>query len=118
LATECLVDFNQHFLLLTFYFATAKEQTMLELVKYIVTSLVDEKDKVEVTIDDNKRITIAVAQSDMGKVIGKSGKVAKAIRTVCRALAQKEGERYTIDILEPGEDGGARVLREESEAAE
>ena len=82
---------------------------MLELVKYIIQSLVDEKDQVEVFEDNNKRITISVAQSDMGKVIGKQGKVAKAIRTVARALAQKQGERYTIDILEPDEKGGMKV---------
>jgi len=76
---------------------------MLELVKYIVTSLVDDKDAVIVKEDNNKRITIEVAQSDMGKVIGRQGRIAKAIRTVARSLAQKQGERYTIDILEDDE---------------
>jgi len=86
-----------------------------ELVKFIVTSLVDEKDKVEIQEDENKRITIAVAQSDMGKVIGRQGKVAKAIRTAARAIGQKPGERYTIDILEPDKDGGVKVAFEEKE---
>jgi len=84
------------------------EINMLELVKYIVTSLVDEKDAVIVTEDENKRITISVAQSDMGKVIGRQGRIAKAIRTVVRALAQKQGERYTIDILEDDEKNGTK----------
>jgi len=88
---------------------------MKELVKYIVTCLVDEKDKVEVVEDENKRITISVAQSDMGKVIGKQGKVAKAIRTAARAIGQKPGERYTIDILEPDEKGGVKVASQEKE---
>jgi len=49
----------------------------------------------------------------MGKVIGRQGKIAKAIRTVARAVGQKPGERYTIDILEPDEKGGTKVAVED-----
>jgi len=76
---------------------------MLELVKFIVTELVDDKAAVEVKQQDEKRITISVAQSDMGKIIGRGGKIAKAIRIVARASAPKTDDKIFIDILESDE---------------
>ena len=65
---------------------------MLALVEHLAKSLVDQPDAVKVTqVDNGKEITIhlTVAQEDMGKVIGKQGRIAKAIRTVVKAAAVK-----------------------------
>ena len=74
---------------------------MKELVEIIVKELVDNPDEVVVT----ERVTpkeivleLKVATSDMGKVIGKQGRIAKAIRTVVRAATAKEEKRVVVDI--------------------
>ena len=75
---------------------------MKELVEIIAKSLVDNPDAVTVTRREEERaiiIELKVAQSDMGKVIGKQGRIAKAIRTVVRAATVKSGVKYRIDIL-------------------
>ncbi len=75
---------------------------MKELVEYIARSLVDNPDEVNVTeVEGEKSIVLElrVAQEDMGKVIGKQGKIAKAIRTLTRATAAKEGKRVVVEIL-------------------
>ena len=74
---------------------------MLELVTYIVEQLVDDKSAVNVTSevnDDVETITIRVAEGDIGKVIGKQGKIATAIRTLAKAVGVKVGKRYNIEI--------------------
>ncbi len=72
---------------------------MQELVQYIINGLVDDKDAVKIEID-GETIKVTVAKSDMGKIIGKQGRTAKAIRTVIRAAGAKDGKKYTVDILE------------------
>jgi len=75
-----------------------------ELVEYIARSLVDEPDKVEVNeIEDSGhvRVELRVAKEDMGRVIGKSGRVANSIRTLLRVAAARDGKRVTLDVLEP-----------------
>ncbi|HHW61675.1 MAG TPA: KH domain-containing protein [Syntrophomonadaceae bacterium] len=75
---------------------------MKELVEFIARSLVDSPDDVEVTEVEGERsmiIELRVAPDDMGKVIGKQGKIAKAIRTVTKAAAAKEGKRVVVEIL-------------------
>ncbi|NLJ71862.1 MAG: KH domain-containing protein [Syntrophomonadaceae bacterium] len=75
---------------------------MKELVEYIAKSLVDSPDEVEVTEIEGERsiiIELRVAADDMGKVIGKQGKIAKSIRTLTRARATKEGKRVVVEIL-------------------
>lgn len=72
---------------------------MTELVKYIVTALVDNKEQVSVT-EDGDVIVIAVAKDDMGKVIGKQGRIIKAIRSVVKAASIKQGKNYTVEIDE------------------
>ena len=57
---------------------------MTELVKYIVTALVDDKDGVKVT-EDGDVITVSVAKDDIGKVIGKQGRIIKSLRAVVKA---------------------------------
>ena len=77
---------------------------MKELVEFIVKSLVDNPDQVEVNEIDDRSTTIvevSVAQPDMGRVIGKGGKVANSIRTLLRVAAEKEGKQATLDVVEP-----------------
>lgn len=74
---------------------------MLELVTYIVEQLVDDKNAVNITSevhDDVETLTIRVAEGDIGKVIGKQGKIANAIRTLAKAVGVKVGKRYNIEI--------------------
>lgn len=73
---------------------------MVELVNFMVKSLVDKKDAVEVTLADEETINIKVDKDDLGKVIGKDGRIAKAIRTIVRAVANKQQVKYNVVILE------------------
>ena len=76
---------------------------MKELVEVIAKSLVENPDKVVVTRkEDDKAIIIElkVAQSDMGKVIGKQGRIAKAIRSVVKAASAKETKKVLVDIVQ------------------
>lgn len=76
---------------------------MVELVKFIVTGLVDKKDEVVVTMGEDNTVNIKVDKSDMGKVIGKDGRIAKAIRIIVKAAGSREGVKYTVTILEADE---------------
>ncbi|MFW6223683.1 MAG: KH domain-containing protein [Spirochaetota bacterium] len=74
-----------------------------ELVSYIARSLVDEPDEVEVNMIEGEKSTILelkVSPSDIGKVIGKHGRIAKAIRTVLSAASTKTGKRVVLEILD------------------
>ncbi len=73
---------------------------MTELVTFMVKSLVDKKDAVEVTLGDDGVINVKVDKDDIGKVIGKDGRIAKAIRTIVKAAANKQQAKYTVVILE------------------
>ncbi len=76
---------------------------MKELVEYIAKSLVDNTDEVSVSQVNGERAVILelrVAQEDMGKVIGKQGRIAKAMRTIVKAAATKEGKRAVVEILQ------------------
>lgn len=76
---------------------------MQELIRYIACALVDNPDQVQVFVEEEDktlRVGIKVAEEDMGKVIGKQGRIAKAIRTVAKASAAREGKRSQVDILE------------------
>ncbi|WP_066683703.1 KH domain-containing protein [Christensenella intestinihominis] len=75
---------------------------MRELVEYIAKNLVDEPDAVRVTEreEDNAFILeLTVAPDDMGKVIGKQGRIAKAIRTVVKAATTKSPKKYIVEII-------------------
>jgi predicted RNA-binding protein YlqC (UPF0109 family) len=76
---------------------------MKELVEYIARSLVDDPAAVEVTesVTGNTAIILElrVAPDDMGRVIGKNGRVANAIRSLLRVVATKEGKRVTLEIV-------------------
>ena len=76
---------------------------MKDLIKEIVQALVDQPDQVSVAeiVGENTNILeINVAKSDMGKVIGKKGRNAQAIRTIMSAAAGKTRRRYVLEILE------------------
>ncbi|MBO4559133.1 MAG: KH domain-containing protein, partial [Lachnospiraceae bacterium] len=74
---------------------------MKELVRIIATSLVDHPEQVEVTEKETEKalvIELKVAPEDMGKVIGKQGRIAKSIRTVVKAAATKDDKKVVVDI--------------------
>lgn len=74
---------------------------MKELVEVIASALVDSPDQVVVTEtedDDQILLSLTVAADDMGKVIGKQGRIAKAIRTVVRAAGSKGNKKIMVDI--------------------
>ena len=73
---------------------------MTELVTFMVKSLVDKKDAVEVTLTEDGVINVKVDKDDIGKVIGKDGRIAKAIRTIVKAAANKQQAKSTVVILE------------------
>jgi len=77
---------------------------MKELIEYIAKSLVDHPEQIVVREfggGDRIRLELAVAREDMGRVIGKGGKVANAIRTMLRVAAEREGKQATLDVVEP-----------------
>ena len=76
---------------------------MKELVEVITKALVDNPDEVVVTEKHEEKATVVevhVAESDMGKVIGKQGRIAKAIRSVVKAAAAKEDRKVIVDIAD------------------
>ncbi len=76
---------------------------MKELVAFIARSLVDTPDEVavhSVDRDDATVIELEVAEEDLGKVIGRQGRTARAIRTLLTAAGQKTRRRYVLDILD------------------
>ena len=74
-----------------------------ELVEFMVKSLVDVPEQVSVNVVEGSKSTILelrVSPSDVGKVIGKQGRIAKAIRTILSASATRDGKRATLEILD------------------
>jgi len=77
---------------------------MKALVEYIAKSLVEHSDQVEVReiANGNRiRLELNVAKDDMGRVIGKNGRVANSIRTLLRVAAEREDKQATLDVMEP-----------------
>jgi predicted RNA-binding protein YlqC (UPF0109 family) len=75
---------------------------MVELVAVIAKSLVDKPEEVEVKESSDKQsivIELKVAPDDMGKIIGKQGRIAKALRTVVKAAATKAGKKVVVEII-------------------
>ncbi|MBO5892195.1 MAG: KH domain-containing protein [Oscillospiraceae bacterium] len=76
---------------------------MKELLLYMAKNLVDDPESVTVTEienEDGKVLELRVAESDMGKVIGRQGRIAKEIRTIIKTVAQRTGERVTVEIMD------------------
>ena len=76
---------------------------MKALIEYITKALVEHPEEVQVRESGGARVRIelSVAKDDMGRVIGKSGKVANSIRTLLRVAADREGKQATLDVVEP-----------------
>lgn len=76
---------------------------MLKLVKYMAESLVEKPEEVRVNQTEGEKtvtIELSVAREDMGKVIGKQGRIAKAIRTVVKAASIRFDKKYVVEIVE------------------
>jgi predicted RNA-binding protein YlqC (UPF0109 family) len=74
-----------------------------ELLEYVAREIVDDPDSVEVTESEDDRgtlLSLRVAPDDMGKVIGRSGRTARAIRTVVKAAAIRSGAHVAVEIVE------------------
>ncbi|HRQ22544.1 MAG TPA: KH domain-containing protein [Anaerolineales bacterium] len=76
---------------------------MKDLIEYIAKSLVDHPEDVAVTQSGGNRVRIelSVDKDDMGRVIGRGGKVANSIRALLRVAAEREGKQATLDVMEP-----------------
>jgi predicted RNA-binding protein YlqC (UPF0109 family) len=75
---------------------------MVELIEYIAKALVDDPSQVKISTSEEGNLTVielSVAPDDMGKVIGKQGRIAKAIRSVLKAASAKENKKYSLEIL-------------------
>ena len=91
---------------------------MKELLTYIVKNLVSEPDAIAITeeIDgDNVTFSLRVAPGDMGRVIGRHGRIAKEIRTLMKAAGNRENKRVTVDILDcaPRAEASSATLQPE-----
>jgi uncharacterized protein len=76
---------------------------MKELIEYIATSLVDQPEAVQVSLVDGEQssvVELRVAKEDLGKVIGKQGRTAKALRTILAAASAKADKRVALEIIE------------------
>ena len=76
---------------------------MKELLLYMAKSLVDNPDAVtvvETSDEEGKVLELHVAEGDMGKVIGRQGRIAKEIRTIIKTVAQRTGEKVTFEIVD------------------
>jgi len=81
-----------------------KGDNLQELVEFVAQSLVDQPTQVKVDRQqrgNNVELELHVAKSDMGRVIGKGGRVANSIRTLLKVAAAREGNRVNLDIVEP-----------------
>ncbi len=75
---------------------------MKELLEYLARSLVDKPEEVEVSQVEGERsviLELRVSPDDMGKVIGKQGRIAQALRTIVKAAAVRDGKRIMIEII-------------------
>ncbi len=76
---------------------------MLDLIKYVVYQFAENKDEVEFKVEENGdvvNVTVYLLPEDMGKVIGRQGKIAKALRTLVKSASAKSGKKYNIEISE------------------
>ncbi|MBE5743804.1 MAG: KH domain-containing protein [Clostridiales bacterium] len=79
---------------------------MLELIKFIVNRFAEKQDDIEYIVKEEGNVvnvTVVLDESDMGKVIGRQGKLAKALRTIVRSASAKENKKYNVEIKAKGE---------------
>ncbi len=76
---------------------------MKELLQFLVSNLVEDKEAVAIKEtekdDNNVDVLISVAEEDIGRVIGRQGKIINAIRTLAKAIGIKQGKKYSVEIL-------------------
>lgn len=75
----------------------------LALIKYVVERFAEKQDEIEYQVEEKENaveVTVLLAPSDMGKVIGKQGKIAKALRTIVRNATPADSKKYNIEIKE------------------
>ncbi|MDE6676687.1 MAG: KH domain-containing protein [Clostridia bacterium] len=76
---------------------------MLDLIKYVVEQFAEDKANIEYKVEEGEEainVTVLLSDSDMGKVIGKQGKIAKALRTLVRYATPKGSKKYNLEIRE------------------
>jgi predicted RNA-binding protein YlqC (UPF0109 family) len=76
---------------------------MKELLEYLAKALVDHPEDVKVSLVEGEKsiiLELRVAHSDLGKIIGKQGRIAQALRTIVKAAAVKEGKKVVVEIIE------------------
>ena len=76
---------------------------MKELLLYMAKNLVDDPEAVtvnEITNEDGTVLELRVASDDMGKVIGRQGRIAKEIRTIVKTVSQRSGQKVTVEIVD------------------
>lgn len=79
------------------------DQNIQELIKYVVETFAEKKDAIEYNVEEKENtveVTVLLDSSDMGKVIGKQGKIAKALRTLVGACTPRGAKRYCVEIKE------------------
>jgi predicted RNA-binding protein YlqC (UPF0109 family) len=88
---------------------------MKDALEYIIASIVDDPDAVVITEDDSggfSHFIVTVAKDDMGKVIGREGKVIRSIRNIMKIKAMKQGARFSITLAETSPDEEAAPIEE------
>lgn len=78
-------------------------EKILDLIKYVVETFAEKKDEIDYEVEEREsviEVTVLLDESDMGKVIGKQGKIAKALRTLVRSLTPRDSKKYVVDIKE------------------
>ena len=81
----------------------AKQEAMKELISFLARSLVDDPDQVDVQVVEEPReyvVELTVARDDLGKVIGKEGRTARAMRTLLSSMHNRSRKRAVLEILE------------------
>ena len=76
---------------------------MLDLIKYIVETFAEDKEHIEYNVEETEEainVTVVLSESDMGKVIGKQGKIAKELRTIVRSATPRDSKKYNVEIKE------------------
>ena len=79
------------------------DNKVLDLIKYVVNNVAEKKDEVEYNVEEKENaieVSVLLVSDDMGKVIGKQGKIAKALRTLVAATTPGDSKRYVVEIKE------------------
>ena len=94
---------------------------MVELIKFVVSQFAEKPELIDYDVAEKGNevtVTVTLDESDMGKVIGRQGKIAKAMRTIVRAATPRGSKRYVVEIKEKGGNAVNRETEEEAADAE